>query len=309
MTMAGHPSSHTALVTGATGFVGSHLTRRFVAEGWQVHVTMRPTSSLHPLHSVLDDITVHTHDGTTEGMMAIIKAAQPDVVFHVASLFLASHTPRDICPLLQSNVVFGTQLVEAMVACGVQYLVNTGSSWQHFENKDYSPVCLYAATKQAFEALLQFYVETTPLQVITLKLVDTYGPHDPRRKVFSLLAETAEQQEPLAMSPGEQLVDLVYIDDVVEAYLIAAARLQNDRVAKHERYALSSGSSISLRGLIKLYEQETNITLPIQWGVRPYRSREVMAPTNRGKRLPGWEPTVTLSSGIRKMLKKQSNQS
>ncbi len=294
-------SSQIALITGATGFVGSHLACRLVDEGWEVHVIIRPNSDLKQLQSILSEITIHIHDGSTESMLSVVEAARPDIVFHLASLFLAQHSPKDIIPLLRSNVIFSTQLVQAMVEQKVYYLVNTGTSWQHYENKEYSPVCLYAASKQAFEDILQFYAEATPLKVITLKLYDTYGPNDPREKLFSLLRKAVTQQKTLAMSPGEQLIDLVYIDDVIDAYLIAAGRLQNNEVSAHEKYAVSSGNPIRLREIVKLYEQEINYSLPIQWGARHYRDREVIVPCSRGICLPGWKAKINLKEGLSKL--------
>lgn len=299
--MVVNQSSLTALVTGATGFVGSHLISRLVSIGWQVHIIIRPNSKLQLLESVRDRITIHTHDGTTEDLFRIMESAKPTVVFHLASLFLAQHTPEDIVPMLQSNITFATQLVEAMVAQKIYYLINTGTSWQHYENKEYSPVCLYAATKQAFEAIIQFYIETTPLQVITLKLFDTYGQNDPRQKLFALLEKTANQKERLAMSPGEQLIELVHIDDVIDAYIMALERLLSGEVLGHEKYQVSTGSPIKLKEIVEVYEQETGTNLPIQWGGRPYRPREVMVPWDQGKLLPGWTTKVSIREGIRKI--------
>ena len=296
-------TSKTALVTGATGFVGSHLAHRLVAEGWRVHIIIRPTSSLVNLQRIVDSLEVHCHDGSMESLQHIIAAAKPAMVFHLASLFLGQHTPEDITPLVTNNINFGTQLVEAMVQNRSYCLVNSGTSWQHYQNSEYSPVCLYAATKRAFEAILQFYWETTPLKAITLKLFDTYGPYDHRKKLFNLLRETAKQQVPLAMSPGEQLIDLVHIDDVIEAYLLAAKRLLDQGVADHETYAVSSGAPVPLKKLVEIYAQETQTTIPIQWGERPYRSREVMIPWNQGQVLPNWRPQVDLRKGIRHMEK------
>jgi nucleoside-diphosphate-sugar epimerase len=289
------------LITGATGFVGSRLAQRLVREGCDVHVIVRPASKLDQINEVKDDIKIHVHGGDTEELKNIVSVANPDIVFHLASLFLAQHQPKDIVPLIQSNLQFGTQLVEALVQNGVYCLVNTGTSWQHYENREYSPVCLYAATKQAFEALHQFYLETTPLKTITLKLFDTYGPDDPRRKLFQLLKTASELHEPLAMSPGEQLIDLVYIDDVIEAYLVAAERLRAGLTRTHECYAVSSGQPISLKELVCVYEHVTGKKLPIQWGGRPYRLREVMVPWNKGRLPPGWSVKIGLEEGIRKI--------
>ena len=301
--MIANYSSKIALVTGATGFVGSHLIQRLVKDNWQVHILVRPTSSWQQLESIKNKINIHIHDGTTEGLLNIFSEVKPSIVFHLASLFLAQHTSNDIVPMMQSNINFGTQLLEAMVKNEVHCLVNTGTSWQHYENKDYSPVCLYAASKQAFEAILQFYWETTPLKAITLKLFETYGKNDPRKKLLSLLEKTAKQQEVLAMSPGEQLIDIVYIDDVIEAYLMAAERLLSGKVNDYEEYKVSTESPLKLKEFVEIYQQEIGFNLPIEWGGRPYRPREVMIPWNKGALLPGWKAKVSLKEGISKVNK------
>jgi nucleoside-diphosphate-sugar epimerase len=293
--------TQTALVTGATGYIGGRLAQRLFAEGWNVHVLIRPTSDRSALHDSAGNLMAHTFDGSTDELIRIMAAIRPAVVFHLASLFLAQHQSSDVEPLIRSNVLFSTQLVEAMAVNGLQRLVNTGTSWQHYESKEYNPVCLYAATKQAFATILQFYTETSSLKSITLKLFDTYGPDDPRPKLFTILRKIAHEQSPLDMSPGDQLIDLVYIDDVLDAYITAARLLLSNESSGHTEYAVSSGALIKLKDLINVYSRITRRTLPIVWGGRPYRPREVMIPWNKGTRLPGWKPKVTLEEGIRQI--------
>ena len=283
-----------ALLTGATGFVGSHLAAALISEGWDVHaVTREPSTAALPKGA-----KAHLHDGTTEGMADIVREAAPDVVFHLASLFLAQHSPADIEPLVRSNLLFGTQLMEGMCAGGVGRLVNTGTSWQHYGNSDYNPVCLYAATKQAFQAMMEYYVEACSIKAVTLKLYDTYGPGDTRKKLFALLRQASLEGTRLDMSAGEQMIDLVHIDDVVDAFRTAAGLLLDDSVERSEEYAVSSGSPIRLRDLVETYSRVTGRELDINWGARPYRPREVMVPWDRGRPVPGWKPRVALEEGI-----------
>ena len=289
-----------ALVTGATGFVGSHVVRHLVQEGWQVHTLSRESSKLQGDHEFFY-VTNHILDGSTEGLAACVAQVRPDVVFHLASLFLAQHTTKDIEQLIQSNVLFGNQLLEAMKENGVRYIVNTGTSWQHYNNEDYNPVCLYAATKQAFEAVLEYYTQAWDIRAITLKLFDTYGPEDSRQKIIQLLSKASKSHEPLLLSPGDQMIDLVHVDDVVAAYQLAAERLFDECGLHHEIFAVSSGEPVSLRRLVEIFERTNQLKLPVHWGARPYRKREVMVPWNRGSKLPNWEPKIPLAVGIGSM--------
>ena len=290
-------SKRRALVTGATGYIGSNLAKRLVADGWEVSIIVRPKSGTGVLDALRPSITIHEHDGSTESMIQVISNARPDMVFHLASLFLAQHRPGDVEALISSNLLFSTQLAEAMAANQVKYLINTSTSWQHYQNADYSPVNLYAATKQAFEDILAYYINAHGLKVITLALFDTYGPNDPRPKLIALLWKTALSQVPLAMSPGEQMIDLVHVDDVINAFVVSATQLPQQSQG-HMRYGVSSGAPLRLIDLVVAFEQATGLKLPITWGGRPYRPREVMIPWDNFKTLPGWKPRVPFAKGM-----------
>lgn len=298
----------TALITGATGFVGSHLARRLVQEGWRVHMVSRVDSRL-PEAEEFAYVTNHIYDSSTNSIVNCVVQAKPDVVFHLASLFLSQHAVKDIEPLIQSNVLFGSQLLEAMKVNGITSLINTGTSWQHYKNDDYNPVCLYAATKQAFEAILEYYIQACGIKAITLKLFDTYGPDDPRPKLFSLLSAAATSGETLNMSGGEQLIDLVHIDDVTEAYLIAAQRLIECKVKQHELYSVSSGNPMPLRDLVKLYSEVIGSAINVNWGARQYRFREVMKTWTGGSSLEGWQPKYSLADGMNNLQAKLNTRS
>lgn len=293
---------NTVLVTGATGFIGLHLTKRLVEDAWDVHVITRSSSNQRLLKNVSDKIKIYEHDGTIDNMIEIVKSSNPSIVMHLASLGIAEHKPNEIHDLIYSNIEFGVQLMEAMVLNGVDKLINTGTYWQHYNHEVYNPVCLYAATKQAFEDLIKYYIETSTLKVITLKLFDTYGPFDNRKKLFSLLRNASINHTPLQMSPGEQYLDLVYIDDVVDAYLISIQRIfKGKKISSHEHFFVSSGEKIQLKALVELYMNIIKKNINIIWGGRPYRKREVMEPFIKGNRLPGWKSKIGFKEGIEKM--------
>jgi len=294
--------SRPVLITGATGFIGSHLTKALVTAGREVHVLVRPESDLTILEPCRSQIMVHIVDGSMGRLISIVESVRPDCVVHLATRFLAKHTPKDVTPLIEANVLFGAQLLESMQAAGIRRLVNAGTTWQHYQGQVYEPVNFYAATKQAFEDLLRFYVSARDFQAITLELTDTYGPGDRRQKLFALLLKAAQTKEPLAMSPGDQVLDLLYIDDVTRAFTQALSLLETDRVEGFEKYLLAADEQKSLKEVVQLYQTLAGISLPILWGSRPYREREVMNPWNQGKILPGWKPEIGLKEGIRRIL-------
>ncbi|MBI4347009.1 MAG: NAD(P)-dependent oxidoreductase [Elusimicrobia bacterium] len=291
-----------ALVTGATGYIGGRLAERLLQAGVAVHLVVRPGRAGR-LKDLPGRPNVHEHDGSTAGMLRLVEKASPDTVFHLAALSAAEHRPEDVEPLVASNVLFGTQVVEASVRAGVARFVNTGSYWQHYESRLYNPTGLYAATKQAFEDILFGYGEWSSLRTVTLKLFDVYGPQDPRGKILGQLRQAARTRTPVKASPGRQAVDFVYIDDVVEAYLHAARLLEDDPDRLDGRaFAVRSSTTATLRELVALAEKAAGTRFPVDWGARPYANRQLMKPW-RGPTLPGWRAKVGLEEGLRRTLK------
>jgi nucleoside-diphosphate-sugar epimerase len=286
-----------ALITGATGYIGSSLAKYLLDQGWRVHIVVRPSSDMSLLQPHIDRVVVHIHDGTSRGMVDVVAKAHPDTVFHLASLFLVQHECEQLDALVSSNILFSTQLVEAMAINGVRSLINTGTSWQYYNGNENRPVNLYAATKTSFESILDYYIDAHGIKVTTLILFDTYGPNDPRQKLISLLWKALESQAPLAMSPGQQLIDLVHIDDVVRAYHLAAGGL-NIQKSLHARYGISSGHPIKLIDLVTKFEKAIGQKLNVSFGARSYRPREVMKVWDGYTALPDWSPRIIFENAI-----------
>lgn len=280
-----------ALITGATGFIGGELARRLIKDKWFVAIVVRAGSDLSSIEDVQKFVVTHIYDGTIESLISIVGEVKPDVVFHLASLFLADHVPKQVAGLISSNILFGTQLLEAMVANGVRNIVNAGTSWQNYHGDDYRAVNLYAATKQAFEDILSFYVDRYTLSSITLKLFDTYGPADKRRKLITLIVDAIKKSAELGVSPGGQLIDISHIDDVVEHFVRAGIFCIANELAAPQKYFVS-GERFTVKELVSEIELAIGRKASIIYGKRPYRDREVMyLPSVEGK-TPPWDDLV-----------------
>lgn len=285
------------LVTGATGFIGTHLVAE-LRKSHQVFILGQfpgdPEKLGLPGYIMDDDIPC---------LAGYMREHRISGIIHLASLYLTVHKPEQIRTLVDSNICFGTSVLEAASLSGcVRWFLNTGSIWQNFRSASdaYRPVNLYAATKQAFIDMARYYTDVFGIRFCTLKLCDTYGPGDPRPKIFKLFKDCSESGEVLKMSPGEQLLDILYISDVVSGFCRLVELLASDQPLG-EQYVLSSGEHRSLRSLAATFERVSGRPLPIEWGGRPYREREVMVPW-RGPILPGWKANVDLETGIRLFL-------
>ncbi len=298
------------LITGATGFIGSNLIRYLVGlNKYKVFVLVREKSNLNPLDLVREKIVIIKAITTMKSIDRAICLSDPDVIVHLAALTCVEHSPEDIKPLIDSNILFSVILLEAMVKNKIKFFINTGSFWEHSGNNyEYPPFNLYAATKSAFEIFLKYYTDAKDIRCLTLKLYGTYGPNDPRPKIFSLFKKSIFAKEPVLFSPGEQKLDLVYIDDLVDAYEKAIGYLCKRQGLPLESFFIGSGKGVRLRDIGNIYAKCAGRALNIRWGGLPYRQREIMdskADIGPAKIKLNWRPVCDLKSGISKMLKSE----
>mgnify|MGYP001617325443 FL=1 len=291
----------TIAITGSTGFIGMHLLAHLQREGYSFVAIVRPKTDVFVLTE--KGVSVFVDHGSIEALKTFFLENRVKGVIHLATLFLKTHQPDQVHDLIECNIEFGTRVLQAASQAKVNWFINTGTFWQHYQNREYSPVNLYAATKQAFEDIAQYYAETQLIIVVTLKINDTYGPKDTRPKIINIWKQLTDSNENLQMSGGEQLLDMVYIDDVTDAFVHLLKLLnENATIYNGKCYVLSSGVSISLKQLAGVFEKEIGKPLHIQWGAKPYQSREVMIPWQKGIPLPGWEPKQSIEAGIREIL-------
>jgi nucleoside-diphosphate-sugar epimerase len=296
------PAFSSALVTGATGFLGGHLCQRLVACGVETAALVRTTSPAAAITRLRADTTVINTDGSAQGLTDALEMVKPDLVFHLAARYVPAHQPEDIPGLVADNVELTAKLCEAMQRSGCARLVAAGTAWQNAGSPPGdptpSPNTLYATTKQAADEMIDYYARATGLHAVTLKIYDSYGPGDPRRKFLNVLSEAAARGETLRASPGDQKLHTVHVDDLIDGFVHAGNLLTSGEVRGRHSFTLPSPAAISLQDLARTWMSATQTDARIEWGAMPHRPGEVMTPWD-GTPLPGWSPRISLEDGLR----------
>lgn len=290
------------LITGATGFIGSHLIKLLQNKKHKLFCTLLPNEKNPFGEESVKSIVVNSNDVKTT--VSFLAENKVDGIIHLASYVQASeHKPEDIESLLNANIIFGSSLLEAASIAKVKWFINTGTYWQYYRSDEYCPVNLYAATKQAFMDIAKYYWDSGKIKFCTITLFDTYGPNDPRPKIFNLWQKIAETGETLDMSPGEQIIDISHVDDVVRAFALLANHLNNNHleVKNGDTFAVKAEKRYTLKELASIFEKTTGKKLNINWGGRPYKQKEVMIPWNTANVVPRWKPLISVFDGIKKL--------
>lgn len=291
-----------ALITGGTGFLGSHLCARLLEKDYKIVVLVRKTSDTSFLSNfVKDKVVICKLDKNFNIIDDIVEKCRPLITIHLAAAFDRGDTNKEIMNLINTNILFGTILLNSLIKYDCKKIINIGTYWQNFKDKAYNPINLYAATKQSFQDIIKFYEEEYGLKCITLKLCDTYGENDNRKKIINLLKQAYIEDKELNMTQGEQYLSLTYIDDIVKGLLLAAEYVMNGEHCG-KTFFVANKELIKLKDLVKIIEKIGNKKLKINWGSVLYRDREIMKPYI-GEILPGWKTKININEGIKIILK------
>lgn len=283
------------ILTGATGYIGKHVLQRLYKNN-DVWCTVRKSSDLSKIKDYASHVIImETYDILYESFSYI----KPDVVVHLAGMFRGEHSADDIEEMLDSNLVFSSILFDAACKAGCRNFINTGSYWQNYGGAIYNPVNLYAATKQAFEDIILYYVNVKKCTALTMQIFDSFGPGDKRNKILNIVSGL-EHGETLCMSPGKQKLYFCYIEDIADAYECAIHTVIGMDAGAYRKYAIRDDKPYTLKQIVESYMRLSGKDLQLQWGGRAYREREIMDPEGIGEILPGWKPKHSLEDGLKK---------
>jgi len=283
------------ILTGATGFLGSHLARALVKSGYRVTAAVRGASDFSRIEDL--SLEVKLFDLDDEGVEGLFKGSQhPDAVLHSATRYGRTDETRD--EIEDSNFRFPVELARAAARHGVQCFINTDT----FFPPDYPHLPAYSLSKRRF---LEWSIDNTgerPPLFINMRLQHLYGPGDSGEKFIPFLIRSClEQKKEIPLTEGIQKRDLIYVGDAVDAYLLILKNI-SDLAPGYHHFDVGTGISTSIRDLAMLIRKESGSGSTLLFGAVKMQDGELMDSKADIKKLRalGWEPKTSLSEGIRR---------
>ncbi|MFH1836461.1 MAG: SDR family NAD(P)-dependent oxidoreductase [Methanobacteriota archaeon] len=295
------------LVTGATGFIGSHLIKRLVQQGFKVGIIKRQNSDIWRIKDILSQLRIFSTDiRDTQIVRNIVTEFQPNAIIHLAAYYAVEHKPEDIVPLIQSNVLGTVNLLEAARINKVTLFINTSSCFVYKGNKaklkeesELEPANLYALSKIHAEQACSYYSRMYGSSCVTLRVFPPFGPADHVRCMIPSIIKNFFEDEAPELTTGEQKRDWVYVDDLVDAYL---SLLENPKLRfKHEVFNVGTGNPVSVKNVALRLKRIVGSDLEPNFGVIPPRKNEyklLSSDITKAKKLLGWEPKTTFDEGL-----------
>ncbi len=283
-------SQTTVLVTGATGFLGQHVTARLVTAGAQVvGTTRRPRFDRDGVRWAVVDLN------DADELCAAVDETRPDVVFHLGGYVSAAVDPAVVVPTFTTLLTSSVGLLTAADQGRMGRLVLIGSVDE--PRTGTTPMSPYGAAKAAVRSYARLYASAFATPVVIARLTDVYGPGQASSKLLPHVADAVLRGDRPRLSNCERRTDWIYVDDVVEG-LLAAAR----DAPPGAEIDLGSGIVRQDREVVRGLIAALGSSIEPVWGALPDRAVEQnrAADVDQARLLLGWSARVTLTDGLRR---------
>ena len=297
------------LVTGGTGFIGSHMIPELIKKGYDVYSMERyVTGRIGQLHRV-KTVYADLNDGFT--VRKAIRTVKPEAVIHLASISAVSYSYEHPQEVTQTNLVGTINLAEACLreTDNFKQFLFAGTSEEYGNNgfesqKEDNPLCPaspYAVSKVACENYLNYMNEAYDFPTTILRPFNTYG----RKKDYHFLIEKTivqmlTQKEVRLIDPTP-VRDWMYVADHVNAYLTC---LKNEK-ALGETFNFCTGKGLTVKETVEKIASIIGFKGEVQWGSapeRPTESKIIIGSNGKAFNILGWKPQYSLENGLKETI-------
>jgi UDP-glucose 4-epimerase len=245
------------LVTGATGFIGSHLSRRLVESGAEVHALTSTVSSVYPVRlvDIKDRLTLHGGNLNDSGAMAsVVERADPQIVFHLGAYTHVGKSWDRVDECIQTNIHGTVNLLQALTRSNYQRFVYTSTSEVYGdvevpfrEDALVRPLSPYSVSKYSGERFCRMFHQGRSWPIVVVRPFNAYGPAQSPDRVIPEIIVKALRGERLAMTEGLQTREFNYVEDLVDGFILAATV----EGIEGDVFNIGGGQEVSMRDLAK----------------------------------------------------------
>ena len=293
------------LITGSTGFVGRHLIPVLINNGFKVlEITRSKNKSIKLFGSTTSKIEVNDFKFEQK-----IIDFNPEIIIHLASCLTSSDEFEDVRKLIDTNITFFSKILNVTKKIKLKLFINTGTfaEYSSGDNQDYYPAYLYSATKTASRSFLHYYSTTYNFKEFTVVPYTIYGGDDSQKKIIDYLLDSKDSNKGIDLSPGNQKLDFIHIDDIVDLYIHL---IKNQKtIPNRQNIFAGTGVGTTLKDLATLISNHTENKLNLNWGRKEYRKNDIMvatAPIGLNNFTPKWRAKTTLNTGLKKYINKKN---
>jgi UDP-glucose 4-epimerase len=293
------------LITGASGFIGSHLCGRLSKIGAEIHAVSRLAASGATEFARWWQADL-TH---LDSVRSLVASTKPDFIFHLAGQVTGARGLEMVEPTFLNNLASTVNLLTAAKETGCQRILVAGSQ-EEPDPRDTQPVpCSpYAASKWAAAGYSRMFHRLYGTPVVTLRVFMVYGPAQrDLQKLVPYVIRSLLRGEPPLLTSGERPIDWIYCDDVVDAFIATA---HADKV-EGEVVDVGSGQTATVRSVVENLVRIMNSCLQPKFGAVPPRPMEQVRVADPAKTLAqiGWLAKTTLDQGLRQTVQWYSQHS
>ena len=300
-----------ALVTGGAGFIGANLVRSLLGAGAEAHAVVSPSSDLWRLKDLGRDVPVRRVDLLDTGAIdRCVRSVRPDLIFHLAARGGHAAGRHDRAEALAASALATLNLLEATGAYGRGFLLHAASSLEygpldraHRETDPLIPTTFRGAAK-ACASILCGQAAARGLPVAVLRLFSVYGPWEQPDRFIPTAVAAALEGRALPLTAGDSTHDFVFVGDVCEAFLLAAAA----RPAG-ETVNVAAGRRRTNREVVALIESLTGRRIRISRRPHPAHPSDTacwLADIRKARALLGWRPRHSLRAGLAETIRWQA---
>lgn len=293
----------TLVVTGATGFLGSHIVTKLVELGYKVIALVRTQSQMHRLSHLQNKIhfwTLHQSQIDRDLERLFSEFSSINGVIHCATNYGRNNESLD--DLIATNILTPLKILRYCIDASIPNFINTDTVLPHSLNH-------YSFSKHQFKEWGRYLSQNSNTKFINLRFEHFYGADDDASKFTSYIVQAClANHTKIKLTAGEQQRDFVYIKDSVSAFITILEQVHKIPIGFSE-YDVGTGKIISVRDFAKIVKNLTCSRSILDFGALPYRLNEMMrSETNL---IPlnslGWYSQYTLEQGLSEMIALQTS--